>query len=609
MQLDQLKEQARRHEQSEQWAKALDFYLQAIQITEESEEPDISLFNRVGDLQVRVGDVDGAVATYERAISLYMDADLPNNAIAICQKIIRNVPGRAKTFLEMGQIRARQGFLVDARQNFLTYAEMRQTRGDTEGAFRALTEFVHLVPGDVDTRLFLAEQLAGREKLEEALTHFEMAYRHLLKDGEEDRARTVQSRVAELAPDATLSSELPPDEAQEPVQGGLVGFETTSMDSEIGLDGEDRIGSPEPAVEEEAEIETGDLAFSDIGGGLPDGDDEEESAVEEASEALEAAHEEAFGELDLSGMEEEGEVEEETTEAPAPLPTLDEETEAADPFDWEGEDQPDSEAGTETASEPDESEGLEGFELEDLEGPEPAGEQAWGEDPDDRSARDEVFDKPAGEAIEEGFEAAERVAEPDEEFSPAETAPPDEDTTPDQPGEGGGEYVDLGSMVIEEKGEGTTRWKVESDAPSGDEQADFAKMLSQFKEKVAQNLDTGDFTARYDLGAAYKDMGLMDEAITEFQAALRADPRSLAAMEMLGQCFLEKGEHQAAIRTLQRALAVPNDVEDDFLGIYYYLGQCYEATADTKQALEVYEKVFSLDINFRDVTERLRALR
>ena len=63
---ESLKEEARRHEQNEQWPKALDLYLQAIDAQAEGEEPDIALHNRVGDLQIRLRDADGTVATYER---------------------------------------------------------------------------------------------------------------------------------------------------------------------------------------------------------------------------------------------------------------------------------------------------------------------------------------------------------------------------------------------------------------------------------------------------------------------------------------------------------------------------------------------------------------
>ncbi|MEX0843091.1 MAG: tetratricopeptide repeat protein, partial [Gemmatimonadota bacterium] len=174
-----------------------------------------------------------------------------------------------------------------------------------------------------------------------------------------------------------------------------------------------------------------------------------------------------------------------------------------------------------------------------------------------------------------------------------------------------GDFVDLGGMVLDEPAEPSFRWTVsDADAdPSGDEEADFARMLSRFKEKVATNLPSDDATAHYDLGAAYKDMGLMDEAVSQFQSALRAHPGHLAAYEMVGQCFLEKGEPEFAVRSLRRALEVDYGVEDELLGIYYYLGSAYEGIGDQKLAREFYERVFSLDINFKDVTDRLRSLR
>jgi predicted Zn-dependent protease len=104
-------------------------------------------------------------------------------------------------------------------------------------------------------------------------------------------------------------------------------------------------------------------------------------------------------------------------------------------------------------------------------------------------------------------------------------------------------------------------------------------------------------------------MGLLDEAIGMFQNALRADPDFLPATEMLGQTFLDKGEADAAVEVLKRGLSLDVAVEDDLIGIYYYLAQAYEATGNPAAARDYYMRVFALDINFIDVTEKLRALR
>ena len=172
------------------------------------------------------------------------------------------------------------------------------------------------------------------------------------------------------------------------------------------------------------------------------------------------------------------------------------------------------------------------------------------------------------------------------------------------------DYVDLGSLLLDDDNEEkTTRFVVAFEEPSGDEQADFAKMLSQFKSKVADSLGTDDVQAHHDLGTAFKEMGLVDEAISEFQQALRAAADHLPIYELLGQCFIDKGEPEAAVRTLTKALDLPFEIEDELMGIYYYLGRAHEHLGNKPQAVEFYDRVFSLDINFADVTERLRALR
>jgi tetratricopeptide (TPR) repeat protein len=171
------------------------------------------------------------------------------------------------------------------------------------------------------------------------------------------------------------------------------------------------------------------------------------------------------------------------------------------------------------------------------------------------------------------------------------------------------DYVDLGAMILGDAAEKTTRFVVAYEEPSGDEDADFARMLSQFKAKVAQNVDASDVRAHHDLGMAYREMGLLDEAIEQFQKALRASADHLATYEALGQAFLEKDAPAPAVRVLLRGLDAPWEVEDELLGIYYYLGRAYEAQGNTAQAVEFYDRVFALDINFADVTERLRVLR
>jgi tetratricopeptide (TPR) repeat protein len=172
------------------------------------------------------------------------------------------------------------------------------------------------------------------------------------------------------------------------------------------------------------------------------------------------------------------------------------------------------------------------------------------------------------------------------------------------------EYVDLGSLILEdEPAERTTRFVVEEEEPTGDEDRDFADMLAVFRQKVNENISSEDAASHYDLGLAFMEMGLVDEAIAEFQVALRAGASPLATLELLGRCFVDKGQPAVASRVLERALMIPGTGEADVVGVVYQLGRCHEAMGSSAAAQEAYERVLAFDIRFRDTMSRLEALR
>jgi tetratricopeptide (TPR) repeat protein len=717
MKVEELKEQARLHEQREEWPKALDLYGAALRKQDHDEAPDISLYNRVGDIQTRLGQANSAVEHYEKAIDLYLEAELPNNAIAICKKVLRNFPERSAFFRRMGQIRASQGFLTDARQNFLTYAERTTESGDIESALSALVEFVELSPNDVEIRRGLAFQLEAHDRVEEAVEHFHEAYRLLLLGDREPEADAIAQKLGELAPELLLPdldallAETAAEEEEEFV------LESTSLDT---LDSGARDREPE-GIPEAGHLEIPDFvdAAQEVESGVTSTpqslgwDDEDAAQTLDDLGLMLDSEQEAEGELEfLHTLDVEGEEEEEWPEGELePLPSLVMEDQEEEP---EGELEPlpslvmeDQEEEPEGELEPlpslvmedqeEEPEGelepLPSLAMEDQEvelelSPTPGVEEEEEEGEDLETApvlgseelggEETGFDTAAvglasyEEAAEEGDLdlALELVrdlirSEPDDvelhqrlveyafrksddatlsqaylelagclarigtpvkakavynqvlalspgneealrglrelEGSAKEAAPVEVVSSQ--------EYVDLGALVLGDEGEKTTRWTVAADEPSGDDQADFAKMLSQFKEKVSEHLAVDDVAAHHDLGTAYLEMGLLDEAIAEFQMALRASPGHLPTHELMGRCWLEREEPDMAVRALTRALSVPFEVEEELIGIYYLMGRAKEDLGKTEEAIEFYDKVFSLDINFEDVTERLRALR
>ena len=172
-----------------------------------------------------------------------------------------------------------------------------------------------------------------------------------------------------------------------------------------------------------------------------------------------------------------------------------------------------------------------------------------------------------------------------------------------------GEFVDLSAMILdEEMPERDTRMKVADEEPTGDEEQDFQDMLQRFKQGIDENIDEADFQAHYDLGVAFKEMGLLDEAIAELQKALRAPEGKLRTSEALGVCFVEKGAHVVAESILRRALDLPASGDQERLGILYWLGRALEEQGKRVEARDLYGRVFAVDIRFKDVGARQKAL-
>jgi tetratricopeptide (TPR) repeat protein len=167
-------------------------------------------------------------------------------------------------------------------------------------------------------------------------------------------------------------------------------------------------------------------------------------------------------------------------------------------------------------------------------------------------------------------------------------------------------FVNLSDWLRDDEPEKSTRI-VSANTETPSEQVGFAEMLTMFKQGVAANVEETDHESHYDLGVAYKEMGLLDEAISEFQKALRGTEQRVRTYEALGQCFVEKRQYQIALTILARALSDKDTPDETLVGVLYLLGYASESLGQMDEALKYYERVFAQDIQFRDIGERLAA--
>jgi tetratricopeptide (TPR) repeat protein len=154
-------------------------------------------------------------------------------------------------------------------------------------------------------------------------------------------------------------------------------------------------------------------------------------------------------------------------------------------------------------------------------------------------------------------------------------------------------------------------------APAGSPGIDagLAELFEEFR--AAEEGDTGheDFETHYNMGTAYKEMDLMDEAVQEFQTAVNlvkpgdGTSRFLQCCNMLGHCFMQKGMPEAAVIWFKKGLSTPGHTEDEYQALRYELASAYEQLGDLKHAREFYTEVYGVDVSYREVADKLSQLK
>jgi len=155
-------------------------------------------------------------------------------------------------------------------------------------------------------------------------------------------------------------------------------------------------------------------------------------------------------------------------------------------------------------------------------------------------------------------------------------------------------------------------------SPFGDDAGvDLAEMFGELKQDLEADVASSDEDpeTHYNLGIAFREMGLLDEAIGELQKACQAFdrgkpfPQIMQTYTWLAQCFLEKGVPEAAVRWYDKALNVPGIDSETRVALHYELASAYETAGDKPSAMHHFMDVYGSNIDYRDVAERIKALK
>lgn len=625
MTLDRLKVAARQHEQRDDWRAAIDLYRQALAVAEQGDaQADPALHNRIGDLEQKVGHDAAACEAWEHAAARYGEQGFFNNAIALCNKILRLDPSRYRTYLELARFQARKRVIYDVRQNLTLYHANLSARGQGSEADASVEEFGQEFASWKEIRAVIND-LLGRDTVEE-----QPAARQGGDDGgsglvflDTERPEPVGGEPQGLVLEPTALGD--PDAI---VEGGtMVGLEPTADEITLAAEPVD-----EPSGMIEFERSAAEVDAPEALEGLVTPNIGEQTAQSEAIhlDGLEATV------MDVPPIESSPEVRlDAAPDAGASGIVFLEQGGGAAPTEERGPDPLGDRATAHALLEHGDRAGgiaaleraLEGYQQEEEWG------RAW------RVATELIEAEPRhiarhqtrveiaarmrdnallcqsyqelGEALvangatDKAIAVFRRVLEIDETHAAARAALRQlgPEVASAETAEG---FIDLGAMLIDDAPR-TTRMRTETTAISDDEDETFREALAEFKRALDQNLPVEDHQTHYDLGVAFKEMGLLEEAIGEFQKALRSSEGRLRTSEALGQAFYDQGRPAVAEAVL-RAVEKGDEGDAEKIGVLYWLGRAQEAQGKTRNALQCYERVLAVDVSFEDASERATRL-
>ncbi len=168
------------------------------------------------------------------------------------------------------------------------------------------------------------------------------------------------------------------------------------------------------------------------------------------------------------------------------------------------------------------------------------------------------------------------------------------------------QFFDLAAELEKELAEDELVAEARGAEQSGE--VSIEELFKEFQRGVAEQIHEEDYDTHFNLGLAYREMGLLDEAIGEFQLAAKSGPLFIEAASMIGASYLDKGLPEQAAEWFSRALTAPDIPAEAELGLKYELGRAQEAAGNLSGALSNFAEVLALNPGFRDVVERVSRL-
>jgi tetratricopeptide (TPR) repeat protein len=168
------------------------------------------------------------------------------------------------------------------------------------------------------------------------------------------------------------------------------------------------------------------------------------------------------------------------------------------------------------------------------------------------------------------------------------------------------QYIDLAKELEAELA--AEEAMVEEATGRGKGEAILEEVFREFQKGVEEQLSEEDADTHFNLGIAYREMGLLPEAIREFQVASRDTAYFVESCSNIGVCYQEQGMWSEAAEWYQKALVAPDISAEARQGLRYDLASAYQSAGDVDQAAGIFEEIAANNPSYRDVADRLSSL-
>jgi tetratricopeptide (TPR) repeat protein len=170
--------------------------------------------------------------------------------------------------------------------------------------------------------------------------------------------------------------------------------------------------------------------------------------------------------------------------------------------------------------------------------------------------------------------------------------------------EGMGDFLDIAEELRIELAEEDD---MAAQTGAADGPVSFEEIFSQFKEGIKETLGDEEYETHYNLGIAYKDMGLLDDAIVEFESGTKDPALAQDSFSLMAMCYVEKKDYESAIKAIGQAIEISNEASKT--GLFYQLGDVREKQKQWAEAATAYEQVQFEDPAFEGIGEAIERVK